>query len=64
MGFVPRDVEVPELLEHDRLRVRPLTVHFGGIDLLRARDGRLAEHRVSSDGLQRMAQLGALGPGA
>jgi hypothetical protein len=33
-------------------------------DLLRARDGRFAEHWVSSDGLQLMARLGALGPGA
>jgi predicted ester cyclase len=39
-------------------------VVFGGIDLLRARDGRFAEYWVSSDGLQLMAQLGALGPGA
>ena len=39
-------------------------VGFGGIDLLRARDGRFAEYWVSSDGLQLMAQLGALGPGA
>jgi predicted ester cyclase len=39
-------------------------VAFGGIDLLRARDGRFAEYWVSSDGLQLMAQLGALGPGA
>ena len=38
-------------------------VVFGGIDLLRARDGRFAEYWVSSDGLQLMAQLGALGPG-
>jgi predicted ester cyclase len=37
-------------------------VLFGGIDLLRARDGRFAEYWVSSDGLQLMAQLGALGP--
>jgi ketosteroid isomerase-like protein len=36
-------------------------VAFGGIDLLRARDGRFAEYWVSSDGLQLMAQLGALG---
>jgi hypothetical protein len=34
------------------------------MDLLRARDGRFAEYWVSSDGLQLMAQLGALGPGA
>jgi hypothetical protein len=39
-------------------------VAFGGIDLLRARGGRFAEYWVSSDGLQLMAQLGALGPGA
>jgi predicted ester cyclase len=39
-------------------------VAFGGMDLLRARDGRFAEYWVSSDGLQLMAQLGALGPGA
>jgi len=38
-------------------------VEFGGIDLLRARDGRFAEYWVSSDGLQLMARLGALGPG-
>ncbi|HET9559883.1 MAG TPA: ester cyclase [Actinomycetota bacterium] len=38
-------------------------VAFGGIDLLRARDGRFAEYWVSSDGLQLMAQLGASGPG-
>ena len=82
MGFVPDDFEVPELLEHERFRVRPLTVHdvvedydaevwlyrrwmlelWNG-DLLRVRDGRFAEYRVSSDGLQLMAQLGALGPG-
>ena len=37
-------------------------VAFGGIDLLRARDGRFAEYWVSSDGLALMAQLGALGP--
>jgi predicted ester cyclase len=37
-------------------------VTFGGIDLLRARDGRFAEYWVSSDGLHLMAQLGALGP--
>jgi predicted ester cyclase len=36
-------------------------VRFGGIDLLRARDGRFAEYWVSSDGLALMAQLGALG---
>jgi predicted ester cyclase len=35
-------------------------VAFGGIDLLRAREGRFAEYWVSSDGLQLMAQLGAL----
>jgi hypothetical protein len=27
MGFAPSDFEVPELLEHERFRVRPLTVH-------------------------------------
>lgn len=32
-------------------------------DLLRAREGRLAEYWVSSDGLALMAQLGALGLG-
>jgi predicted ester cyclase len=37
-------------------------VAFGGIDLLRVRDGRFAEYWVSSDGLALMAQLGALGP--
>ena len=37
-------------------------VAFGGIDLLRAEGGRFAEYWVSSDGLQLMAQLGALGP--
>jgi predicted ester cyclase len=37
-------------------------VAFGGMDLLRARDGRFAEYWVSSDGLALMAQLGALGP--
>jgi predicted ester cyclase len=36
-------------------------VVFGGIDLLRAREGRFAEYWVSSDALQLMAQLGALG---
>jgi predicted ester cyclase len=36
-------------------------VAFGGIDLLRARDGRFAEYWVSSDGVQLMAQLGVLG---
>ena len=35
-----------------------------GPDLLRARGGRFAEYWVGSDGLQLMAQLGALGPGA
>jgi predicted ester cyclase len=39
-------------------------VAFGGMDLLRVREGRFAEYWVSSDGLQLMAQLGALGPGA
>ena len=33
----------------------------GGIDIMRVRDGRLAEYWVSSDGLALMAQLGALG---
>jgi predicted ester cyclase len=37
-------------------------VAFGGIDLFRVRDGRFAEYWVSSDGLELMAQLGALGP--
>jgi predicted ester cyclase len=37
-------------------------VAFGGTDLLRVRDGRFAEYWVSSDGLDLMAQLGALGP--
>jgi hypothetical protein len=27
VGFVPSEFEVPELLEHDRFRLRPLTVH-------------------------------------
>jgi predicted ester cyclase len=36
-------------------------VTFGGIDIMRVRDGRLAEYWVSSDGLALMAQLGALG---
>jgi hypothetical protein len=31
--------------------------------MLRAREGRFAEYWVSSDGLELMAQLGALGPG-
>ena len=35
-------------------------VAFGGIDLLRAHEGRFCEYWVSSDGLQLMAQLGAL----
>jgi predicted ester cyclase len=36
-------------------------VTFGGIDIMRVHDGRLAEYWVSSDGLALMAQLGALG---
>jgi predicted ester cyclase len=36
-------------------------VTFGGIDIMRVRDGRLAEYWVSSDGLALMGQLGALG---
>jgi predicted ester cyclase len=36
-------------------------VAFGGIDIMRVRDGRLAEYWVSSDGLALMQQLGALG---
>src|SRR5262245_30374999 len=27
MGFLPRDFEIPELLETDRYRLRPLTIH-------------------------------------
>ena len=38
-------------------------VAFSGSDIVRVRDGRLAEYWVSSDGLDLMAQLGALGPG-
>ena len=38
-------------------------VAFAGHDLLLATDGRFAEYWVCSDGLQLMAQLGALGPG-
>ena len=34
---------------------------FGGIDIMRIEDGRLAEYWVTSDGLALMAQLGALG---
>jgi predicted ester cyclase len=36
-------------------------VHFGGIDIMRIENGRLAEYWVSSDGLALMQQLGALG---
>jgi predicted ester cyclase len=36
-------------------------VTFGGIDLMRIEDGRVAEYWVSSDGLALMQQLGALG---
>jgi predicted ester cyclase len=36
-------------------------VSFGGIDIMRIEDGRLAEYWVTSDGLALMAQLGALG---
>jgi predicted ester cyclase len=36
-------------------------VSFGGIDIMRIEDGRLAEYWVSSDGLALMGQLGALG---
>jgi predicted ester cyclase len=34
-------------------------VRFGGIDIMRAQDGKLAEYWVSSDGMHLMAQLGA-----
>ena len=27
MRFLPSEFEVPELLEHDRFRLRPLTIH-------------------------------------
>jgi hypothetical protein len=33
-------------------------IAFGGIDLMRVEDGRLAEYWVSSEGLDLMAQLG------
>jgi ketosteroid isomerase-like protein len=36
-------------------------VSFGGIDIMRVHDGKLAEYWVSSDGLALMGQLGALG---
>jgi len=36
-------------------------VAFGGIDMMRIADGRLAEYWVSSDGIALMQQLGALG---
>jgi predicted ester cyclase len=36
-------------------------VTFGGIDIMRVADGRLAEYWVSSDGIALMQQLGALG---
>ena len=36
-------------------------VVFGGIDIMRVEDGRLAEYWVSSDGIAFMQQLGALG---
>jgi predicted ester cyclase len=36
-------------------------VSFGGIDIMRIADGRLAEYWVSSDGIALMQQLGALG---
>jgi predicted ester cyclase len=36
-------------------------VAFGGIDIMRVADGRLAEYWVSSDGIALMQQLGALG---
>jgi predicted ester cyclase len=36
-------------------------VTFGGIDIMRIENGRLAEYWVSSDGIALMQQLGALG---
>jgi hypothetical protein len=36
-------------------------VSYGGIDIMRIEDGRLAEYWVSSAGLALMGQLGALG---
>jgi predicted ester cyclase len=36
-------------------------VTFGGIDIMRVANGRLAEYWVSSDGISLMQQLGALG---
>jgi predicted ester cyclase len=36
-------------------------VTFGGIDIMRVADRRLAEYWVSSDGIALMQQLGALG---
>jgi predicted ester cyclase len=36
-------------------------VAFGGIDIMRVENGRLAEYWVSSDGVAFMQQLGALG---
>ncbi len=36
----------------------PIT--FGGIDIMRIADGRIAEYWVSSDGIYLLAQLGAL----
>ena len=36
-------------------------VNFGGIDIMRVENGRLAEYWVSSDGVALMQQLGALG---
>lgn len=38
---------------------RGTRVSFGGIDIMRARDGKFAEYWVSSDGADLMAQLGA-----
>jgi hypothetical protein len=46
MSFVPPDFEVPELLETDRFRVRPLTIH----DLVKDYDAVVTsrEHSGSS----------------
>jgi predicted ester cyclase len=40
---------------------RGTEVTFGGIDIMRVADRRLAEYWVSSDGIALMQQLGALG---
>jgi hypothetical protein len=40
VGFLPAAFEVPELLEHDRFRLRPLTIH----DLVKDYDAVMSSH--------------------